>query len=104
MRSCSVALSVLGRSMQALGHGEHGFEETMWLADSNCYSDENLTTCDEEHLDADIPDGNVRKRDPRFANQERDKPKKKNKKRRRRILPLTRPQGAIVARMVPSCV
>jgi transposase len=67
---------------QALGYGEHGFRGTTWLADSNFYSDENLETCEEEHLDAYIPDGNFRKRDPRFANQARYKPKKKRKRKR----------------------
>lgn len=71
--------------MQALGHGETGFHDTSWLADSNYFSDGNLETCDQEHLNAYIPDGNFRKRDPRFANQERYKPKKKHKKHKKRF-------------------
>jgi transposase len=71
--------------MQALGHGEQGFRDTTWLADSNYFSDGNLETCELEHLDAYIPDGNFRKRDPRFANQERYKPKKTKKKPRKRF-------------------
>jgi hypothetical protein len=58
---------------QALGHAEDSFEETMWLADSNYQSADNLKTCEEAHLDASIPDTNVRKRDSRFATQERPK-------------------------------
>lgn len=64
-------------NMQALGHTEDYFEETMWLADRNYHSDDNLKTCEEEHLDAYIPDTNFRKRDPRFATQERHKPPEK---------------------------
>jgi transposase len=71
--------------MQALGHGETAFHDTPWLADSNYFSDGNLETSDLEHLNAYIPDGNFRKRDPRFANQERYTPKKKNKKKRKRF-------------------
>jgi hypothetical protein len=69
--------------MQALGRGEQGFRDTTWLTDSSYFSDGNLETCDEEHLNAYIPDDNFRKRDPRFANQDRYKPKKKNKKKTR---------------------
>jgi transposase len=61
-------------TMQALGHGEDYFAETIFLADSNYHSDDNLKSCAQEHLDAYIPDGNFRKRDPRFATQERYKP------------------------------
>lgn len=65
-------------NMQALGYGEDYFEGTTWLADNNYHSDDNLKTCEEEHLDAYIPDTNFRKRDPRFATQERHKPPKRN--------------------------
>jgi hypothetical protein len=70
-------------TMQTLGHGEHRFNNTMWLADSHYVSDGNLETCDQAHLNADIPDGNFRKRDPRFANQERDTLKQKKQKKKR---------------------
>jgi transposase len=69
--------------MQALGRGENGFHDTTWLADSSYFSDGNLETGDEEHLNTYIPDDNFRKRDPRFANQDRYKPKKKKKKKTR---------------------
>jgi len=69
-------------TMQAIGHGADYFAGATFLADSNYFSDDNLKTCDQEHLDAYIPDGNFRKRDPRFANQERYQPKKTKKKRR----------------------
>jgi transposase len=70
-------------TMQGIGHGADYFAGTTVLADSNYFSDENLQTCEEEQLDAYIPDGNFRKRDPRFANQARYKPKKKNTKKKR---------------------
>jgi hypothetical protein len=71
--------------MQALGRGENGFHGTTWLNDSSYFSDGNLKTCEQEHLNAYIPDDNFRKRDPRFANQARYKPKKKNTKTRKRF-------------------
>ncbi len=71
--------------IQRLGWGEQGFRDTTWLADSSYFSDENLKTGDEEHLNAYIPDDNFRKRDPQFANQDRYKPKKKKKKKKKRF-------------------
>jgi transposase len=66
-------------NMQALGHAQDCLEDTTWLADSNYHSDDNLSTCEEEHLDAYIPDTNFRKRDPRFATQERHKAPKQER-------------------------
>jgi transposase len=66
-------------NMQTLGHEASYFEDTIWLADSNYHSDENLKTCEQEHLDAYIPDTNFRKRDGRFATQARHKPPPKKK-------------------------
>jgi Transposase DDE domain len=71
-------------TMQGIGHDADYFAGTTMLADSNYFSDDNLQTCEEDHLNAYIPDGNFRKRDPCFANQARYKPKKpKNKKKKR---------------------
>jgi len=72
-------------TMQSIGHGADYFAGATFLADSNYFSDGNLKTCETEHLDASIPDGKFRKRDPRFANQERYKPKKKRQKKRKRF-------------------
>jgi hypothetical protein len=72
-------------TIQTLGRGEHGVTDTTWLADSNYFSDGNLETGEQEQLNAYIPDGNCRKRDARFANQERYKPNKKHKKGRKRF-------------------
>jgi transposase len=69
-------------TMQDLGHDADYFAETTMLADSNYFSDENLQTCEQARLDAYIPDGNFRKRDPQCANQARYKPKKKKKKKK----------------------
>jgi hypothetical protein len=92
--------------MQSLGRGEQGVRDTTWLTDSSYFSDGNLKTCDEEHLNAYIPDDNFRKRDPRFANQERYKPKKKKRRRHSlgwRISPIMRPPRATGVPMGRSC-
>jgi hypothetical protein len=47
---------------------------------SNYHSSVNLKKCNDEELDAYIPDVNCRKRDPRFKDQNRYKPVKKNRK------------------------
>jgi len=65
--------------MEKLGHGEDYFEEKILVADVNYHGPANLKKCADEHLDAYIPDKNFRKRDPRFATQERWS-KKKSKK------------------------
>ena len=63
-------------NMEALGHGEGYFEGKRLAADSNYHSPPNLNKCEEERLDAYIPDTDFRKRDPRFATQKRHRPKK----------------------------
>jgi len=67
-------------TMQGIGHDADYFAGTTVLADSNYFRDENLQTCEQEQLDASIPDGNFRKRNPRFANQARYQPNKKTTK------------------------
>lgn len=79
----SLVMPRLKDSMEALGHSKDYFEGKQFLADSNYFSDTNLQTCEDEHLDAYIPDCNFRKRDPLFANQKRYKPKKKQRKKKR---------------------
>lgn len=81
----SLVMPRLKENMKAMGHGEDYFEGKQFLADSNYFSDTNLQTCENEHLDAYIPDCNFRKRDPRFADQERYNPKKKHKKKKQRF-------------------
>ena len=65
--------------MEKLGHGEDYFKDKILVADVNYHGPANLKKCENEHLDAYIPDKNFRKRDPRFATQERWS-KKKSKK------------------------
>ncbi|MEM8954532.1 MAG: transposase [Verrucomicrobiota bacterium] len=57
------------------GLGDGYFEGKELSADANYHSEENLRTCEEEKLDAIIPDGNFRKRDPQFDTRERHKAK-----------------------------
>lgn len=52
-------------------------------ADCNYHSHENLAACAEAGVDAYIPDTNFRKRDPRFATQERHVPKEERSEPRR---------------------
>jgi hypothetical protein len=64
-------------NMGALGKGEEYFEGKTFTADSNYHSPSNLNKCDEESLDAYIPDKRFRKRDVRFRLQ--------GKQRRRKV-------------------
>ena len=64
---------------KAIGLGEDYFKGKELTADSNYHCTASLKKCNEEELDAYIPDSNFRKRDPRFENQGRYKPKKKRK-------------------------
>ncbi|MBW1862421.1 MAG: transposase, partial [Deltaproteobacteria bacterium] len=54
-------------NMKEIGHGEDYFEDKILVADVNYHGPTNLNKCEDEHLDAYIPDKNFRKRDPRFA-------------------------------------
>lgn len=65
-------------NMVAIGQDEKYFEGKQLSADSNYHSREALQTCDDEKVDAYIPDILFRKRDPRFAEQERFKKKKRS--------------------------
>ena len=64
---------------KAIGLGEDYFKGKELTADSNYHSTASLKKCVAEGIDAYIPDANFRKRDPRFKNQGRYKPKKKRK-------------------------
>jgi IS5 family transposase len=72
------------KKMQAIGKGEDYFEGTQLSADCNYHDKDNLDKCNEEGLDAYIPDSQFRKRDVRFADQARFKdginPRKRPKK------------------------
>ncbi len=74
----------LNDNMKALDQDHESLDGAVITADSNYHTNENITYCEEQNIDAYIPDTNFRKRDPRFANQQRFKdgvnkpPKKKN--------------------------
>ena len=59
------------KNMEAMGSGTDYFEEKTLTADSNYHSPENLKKCDEEKLDAYIPDRRYRSRDPRVPEEEK---------------------------------
>jgi transposase len=59
------------KNVAAIGKDETYFQGKQLTADSNYHSFNSLTVCREEKIDAYIPDIQFRKRDPRFADQER---------------------------------
>jgi hypothetical protein len=59
------------KNVAAIGKDETYFQGKQLTADSNYHSLKSLTVCKEEKIDAYIPDIQFRKRDPRFAEQER---------------------------------
>jgi transposase len=59
------------KNVVAIGKDETYFQGKQLTADSNYHSLKSLTVCKEEKIDAYIPDIQFRKRDPRFAEQER---------------------------------
>ena len=61
------------KNLAAIGKDESYFQGKQLTADSNYHSFNSLTLCKDEKIDAYIPDIQFRKRDPRFADQERFK-------------------------------
>jgi len=59
------------KNVVAIGKDETYFQGKQLTADSNYHSFNSLTVCREEKIDAYIPDIQFRKRDPRFAEQQR---------------------------------
>jgi hypothetical protein len=59
------------KNVVAIGKDETYFQGKQLTADSNYHSFHSLTLCRDEKIDAYIPDIQFRKRDPRFAEQER---------------------------------
>jgi transposase len=59
------------KNAAAIGKDETYFQGKQLTADSNYHSFNSLTVCRDEQIDAYIPDIQFRKRDPRFAEQER---------------------------------
>jgi len=60
-------------NMRAIGCGEDYFEGKTFTVDSNYHSPPNLRKCEEEGLDAYIPDKRFRRRDPRFEREHRQR-------------------------------
>jgi transposase len=58
-------------NIEAIGESEDYFEDEILVADSNYHDPINLNKCDEEKLDAYIPDKRFRKRDPRFQGEQK---------------------------------
>lgn len=65
------------KNLVTIGKGPDYFEGKELTADSNYHSLSSLMVCKDEKLDAYIPDIHFRKRDPRFAEQERFKEESK---------------------------
>jgi transposase len=65
------------KNLVTIGKGPDYFEGKEFTADSNYHSLNSLTLCKDEKIDAYIPDIQFRKRDPRFAQQERFKEESK---------------------------
>jgi transposase len=61
------------KNVAAIGKDETYFQGKQLTADSNYHSYDALVVCKDEKVDAYIPDIQFRKRDPRFADQERFK-------------------------------
>jgi hypothetical protein len=54
-------------NLVAIGHAEDYFAEAHLSADTSYHSNESIQKCEQERIDAYIPDKDFRKRDPRFA-------------------------------------
>jgi len=66
-------------SLKKIGQSEDYFEDKIFTADTNYHNQSTLEKCQQEKLDAYIPDLKFRSRDPRFADQPRYRPKKGKK-------------------------
>ncbi len=64
------------QNLETIGYSPDCLEDQTFLADSNYHCEDNLKVCEDEKLDAYIPDINFRKRDRRFDTQSSHKPKK----------------------------
>ena len=64
------------QNMEAIGKREEYFSGKTFTADSNYHDPTNLKKCDEENLDAYIPDKRFRNRDPRFQDKRRERRKR----------------------------
>lgn len=60
-------------NLTSIGKPEDCLKEIKVTADANYHTNENIKFCEDENIDAYIPDVNFRKRDERFKNMERFK-------------------------------
>ena len=67
------------RTMQAIGQGRDYFVGSVLTADTNYHSGTNIRKCEQEGLDAYIPDRFFRRRDPAYEPQKRYWLKRKNR-------------------------
>jgi hypothetical protein len=72
-------LSKAKENMQAIGHAEDYFKGKILTADTGYHSNESIKKCEDEGLDAYIPDRNFRKRDDRFSTQQEYMKTQRNK-------------------------
>ena len=66
-------------NLKKIGQAEDYFEDKIFTADTNYHNQSALEKCQDEKLDAYIPDRKFRSRDKRFATQSRYQPKKGKK-------------------------
>ncbi len=64
-------------NLKSLGHSEDYFAGKIFTADTNYHSETNIRKCMDLRLDAYIPDLYFRRRDPRYATQQRYWPRRK---------------------------
>jgi transposase len=78
-------------NMKEIGKGEYYFQNKTLSADANYHNNSNIKICEDEKIDAYIPDSGFRKRDERYQNQDRfrdgvtKRPKKNEHKSRKEI-------------------
>jgi transposase len=60
-------------NLKSIGKGDDALKGKILTADSNYHTNKNIEKCEEEQVDAYIPDVKFRKRDERFKDQERYK-------------------------------
>jgi len=61
------------KNLKAIGKGKGSLKGIILTADANYHNNNNIIQCEEEQIDAYIPDTGFRKRDERFKNQDRFK-------------------------------
>lgn len=60
-------------NLKAIGKGDDPLKDVILTADANYHNNSNIQICEEEQIDAYIPDTGFRKRDERFKDQDRFK-------------------------------